>query len=266
MVKSTGKTESAPLTPKAATARLRAVVAIDEIDRVQCQQPGCGHSIHAAVHVVEEDGRLLVLGSTCFTKRYGGAGVLGTAQYGGGSGRKLTAEERQMLVLNTASLLAHFEAQRDAEAAAAALALELGRAEELRQRELMADKLRSLRAVAEARQTSPTRVSGPPGLAAPLASPWPWQMPGTSVALFTAPGGAKWVRVQHRDGVQRLVPWPQFPGWEGALPEEAGVLDHSTGAIAVASIVEAIRVLHREGFQGPVVGRWQDVFSQRSGR
>ena len=62
--------------------RLRAVVAVDEKDRVQCQQPGCGHSVYAAVHVVEEDGRLLVLGSTCFAKRYGSSHALGPAQYG----------------------------------------------------------------------------------------------------------------------------------------------------------------------------------------
>lgn len=102
-------------------ARLRAVVVVDVKDRVQCQQPGCGHSVHAAVHVAEEDGRLLVLGSTCFAKRYGSAHALGHAQYGGGGGRKLTEEERLMLIQNTEALLAHFEAQASAKAEAAAL-------------------------------------------------------------------------------------------------------------------------------------------------
>ena len=36
--------------------RLRAIVTVDEQDRVRCQQPGCGHSVYAAIHVVEENG------------------------------------------------------------------------------------------------------------------------------------------------------------------------------------------------------------------
>lgn len=101
--------------------RLRAVVAVDEKDKVRCQQPGCKRSVYAAVHIAEEDGRLLVLGSTCFVKRYGSPHAIGQAHYGGGGGRKLTDEERQMLLQNTAMLLAHFEAQALAEAKPAAL-------------------------------------------------------------------------------------------------------------------------------------------------
>ncbi|MES2980224.1 MAG: hypothetical protein V4731_17530, partial [Pseudomonadota bacterium] len=47
--------------------------------RVQCQQPGCGHSFYRRIHVVQEAGRLLVLGSTCFEKRFGTALALGNA-------------------------------------------------------------------------------------------------------------------------------------------------------------------------------------------
>ena len=65
--------------------------------------------------------RSLVLGSTCFVKRYGSPHALGPAQYGGGGGRNLTEEERLMLLQNTEMLLAHFEAQVLAEAEAAAL-------------------------------------------------------------------------------------------------------------------------------------------------
>lgn len=244
-------------------ARLRAVVAVDVKDRVQCQQPGCGHSVHAAVHVVEEDGCLVVLGSTCFAKRYDSVHALGQAQYGAGGGRKLTAEERLMLIQNTEALLAHFETQDYAEAEAATLAVNQALAGEMRRKQQMADKLQRLRAAYEEHQAAPTRAAGP----APLTpSPWHWQMERTSVALFTAPGGAHWVRVQHRDGSQKLVPWPQFRGWECALPAGVGVPDTSIGAVAMDNIVEAIRVLHRNGFQGPVIGRWQDVLPRRSGR
>ena len=239
--------------------RLRAVVAVDEKDRVQCQQPGCGHAVYAAVHVVEEDGRLLVLGSTCFAKRYGSPQALGHAQYGGGGGRKLTEEERLMLLQNTEMLLAHFEAQALAEAKSAALEIKQAQAEELRHKQLMVDKSQRLRAAYEVHQPARGNSTVSPGLPSRTASPWPWQKERSSVALFTAPEGAHWVRVQHRDGSQKLVPWPQFQGWENALPVGIGVPDTSIGAISVDSIEEAILVLQQNRFQGPVVGRWQDV-------
>lgn len=244
-------------------ARLRAVVAIDAKNRVQCQQPGCMHSVYAAVHVVEEDGRLLVLGSTCFAKRYGGSNALGQAQYGGGGGRKLTDDERQMLIQNTEALLAHFEALAVAEAEAATLALEQARLEELQHKQQMIDKLLRLRTVHEERQGARMRTANAPGLVSAARSPWQWQKERTSIALFTAPGGVNWVRVQHRDGSQKLVPWPQFEGWEHALPVEVGVPDISIGAIAVVNIVEAIRYLKQNGFDDPVVGNWQDVLPRR---
>lgn len=264
MTSDNGDMEGPVRTAEKGWARLRAVVAVDVNDRVQCQQPGCGHSVHAAIHVVEEDGRLLVLGSTCFAKRYGSAHALGQAQYSGGGGRKLTEDERRMLIQNTDALLAHFEAQDSAEAAATALAV--ARAEELRSKQQMVEKLRRVRAAYEEHEAAPARAAGLPGLAPMTHSPWHWQMERTSVALFTAPGGALWVRVQHRDGSQKLVSWPKFLGWECALPAGVGVPDTSIGAVAVDGIVEAIQVLRRNGFQGPIVGRWQDVLPRQSVR
>lgn len=240
-------------------ARLRAVIAVASQDKVQCQQPGCGHSIYAAVHIVEEDGRFIVLGSTCYAKRYGSAYALGAAQYGGGSGRKLSEEERQLLIQNTEALLAHFEACALAEAEAAARVR--ARTEVLQDEPPVINELRKQKAVCDDQKVVRSeRVVGVPGLLAPTKrSPWDWQKEYSSVAIFTAPGGAHWVRVQHRDGTQKLVPWPQFQGWENSLPEGIGVPDTTISAIAVDDIVEAIRILQRNGFQGPVVGRWQDV-------
>ena len=102
-----------------------------------------------------------------------------------------------------------------------------------------------------------------PGITAQPSSPWPWQMERSSVALFTAPDGAHWVRVQHKDRSQKLVPWPHFPGWESALPSGIGRADASIGAIAVDNIADAIQVLRQLGFLGPEVGRWQDVLPRR---
>ena len=89
-------------------------------------------------------------------------------------------------------------------------------------------------------------------------------MERSSVAVFTAPDGAHWVRVQHKDRSQKLVPWPQFQGWESALPSGIGRADASIGAIAVDNIADAIQVLGHLGFLGPEVGRWQDVRPRHS--
>ena len=243
--------------PSSGNARLRAIVAVDALHRVQCQQPGCGHSVYAAIHVVEEDGHLLVLGSTCFAQRYGSASALGSAQYGGAGGQKLTDEERQLLIQNTEALLARFEAQAATDAEAVALAKTQAEASELLQKQQMVEKLQRLRALSVAQQ------SARPGMTQPSRSPWPWQMEQTSVALFTAPDGAHWLRVQHKDGSHKLVPWPQFDGWEFAFPPGFGRVDSSIGAIAVESIVDAIQAMRSMGFPSPKIGRWQDVLPRR---
>jgi hypothetical protein len=105
----------------ATNAKLLAIVSVEHEDRVQCRQPGCGHSIYRAIHVVRDNGNLIVLGSTCFTKRYGSAETLGAARFSASAcGRTLTAEERVLLVDNTAELLARFEAEELAQAKALA--------------------------------------------------------------------------------------------------------------------------------------------------
>lgn len=211
--------------------------------------------MHAAVHVVEEAGQLLVLGSTCFAKRYGSAGALGSAQYGGGTGRKLTDEERLLLEENTQILLARFEAE---ETAVEARKQAQAAAAEKQGQQFLAERARALEAARQLQARS-ARSPGPPGLGPVPSSPWPWQLSGTSVALFEAPDGTKWVRVQHKDRSQKLVPWPEFPGWDRTLPAEVGEPDYALGAVAVTDIVQAINFLRRCGFHGPVVGRWQDV-------
>jgi hypothetical protein len=228
---------------------LRAIVAVDERNKVQCQQPGCGHSLYAAIHVVEEGGTLLVLGSRCFEKRYGDPNALGAANYGGGTGRKLTDEEREMLQRNTRALLARFAEQASAAARAhGARVEELARQQASRQN-MDGPNLRPPLSASAGMGRRPARTH----------SPWPWQKAWTSVALFTSPAGEDWVRVQHQDGSQKLVPWPQFQGWETSLPAAVGVADPRLGAIAVNNIVEAIRILQGSGFRGPFPGAWQEV-------
>lgn len=46
--------------------KLLALVSVAYADRVQCGQPGCGHSVYRQIHVVQEGDKLRVLGSNLF--------------------------------------------------------------------------------------------------------------------------------------------------------------------------------------------------------
>ena len=92
-------------------ARLHAIIAIDAAHAVRCQHTGCGHKVYAAVHIVQEAGKFLVLGSSCFAKRYGGTKALGSSMHGTGDDRRLTDQERALLEANTAALITYFEEQ-----------------------------------------------------------------------------------------------------------------------------------------------------------
>lgn len=242
-----------------AAPRLLAIVEVDKADRVRCGQPGCNHSVFKAVHVVRDEGKLMVLGSTCFGKRYGGMSALGKAQHWGGKGKPLTPEERAMLVSNTEALLALFEAQ------------------EARLREEEMEKLRRMQARAKLRKApfaAPFSVSVPkaPVVQAPLAPigpprpfvrrqnlPWSWSKPASSVAAFKLRDGTGWVRVQHQDGRQFVAPWPAFDGWDEALPPAVGVPSEELGAYEVSDIVQAIAFLRARARLQKITGVWSEA-------
>jgi hypothetical protein len=236
-----------PARPTATAAILLSVVSVEPERRVQCQQPGCGRGVHAAVHVVREAGRLMVLGSTCFQSRYGGPGALGPSRFDAGGGRALTQEERDLLVANAEALIEAFEAEL-AKKAEAEASTNQGDTNLVRP-DLRADLGRDDRA----RHPG----SGPPARSRARPSPWPWQRPNTSVALIEGPAGT-WVRVEHGDGCQRLVPWPRFEGWELALPPEVGSPDDITQAIKTLNIVSALQVLRGLGFRVTAM-TWQEL-------
>jgi len=48
-----------------------AIVEVDKSERVYYAQPSCRHTVNKAIHIVKEGEQMLVLGSTCFEKRYG---------------------------------------------------------------------------------------------------------------------------------------------------------------------------------------------------
>jgi hypothetical protein len=80
---------------------------------VQCQAQGCGHSVYKRIHVVLIGLEFKVLGSQCYQRLYGSAlSAAVTPQYGSLNGRRLTAEERRVLVDNTARFIEALEAER----------------------------------------------------------------------------------------------------------------------------------------------------------
>jgi hypothetical protein len=230
--------------------RLIAIVGVDQDARVQCQQPGCGHSVYRRIHVVQQAGRLLVLGSTCFQKRFGTALALGNATYGGGAGRELTAEERELLIQNTAELIAKFEREREE--------IEKRRKEaDLQNR----DKLKALKSAFEMRAAVVRLTPGLPQGWKKSDTPWPWSKPLSSIAYFTLNDGSKWVRTEHVDGFHMMMPWPNFDGWDEALPAIVGTPDVQLGGYRIEKIALAVAYMREHGNWG-TVGCWRDVMGK----
>ncbi|MDQ2077564.1 hypothetical protein [Marinimicrobium sp. ABcell2] len=85
-----------------------AVVELPTNHKVRCQAPECLKPIWKAVHVVRIEGTLQVLGSSCF-KKLNHDLPPGVGLYTGSSVRKLTEEERQLLIANTETLIQKLE-------------------------------------------------------------------------------------------------------------------------------------------------------------
>lgn len=221
-------------------AQLLAIVAVEFDKRVQCKQPGCGHSVYRQVHVVQDGPELLVLGSTCFAKRYGGSNALGNATYGGSSGRELTGAERELLVNNTVALLAQFEA-------------EVHEKERLRREALTRQIPPPLIASAIKPKSTQTFVPRSPG------SPWPWAEPGRSMLYLQMKDATAWIRVEHRDGYQRLVPWPTFEGWNETWPATVGLAEHELGCLRVTDIVRALTYMRQFSAWEKMLGTWREL-------
>ncbi|MES2944348.1 MAG: hypothetical protein V4772_15885 [Pseudomonadota bacterium] len=239
-------------------AVLLCIVEVEKSDRVQCQNPGCGHTVWKAIHIVQDNGTLMVLGSTCFQTRYGGFNALGNPSYGSGDARKLTPEERLLLQQNTRELLAWFETEQQRLRAEA----EKARANALKalqpEREkpvspslaLLKKPLAQQQALAQSR-----RIALPP--VRPV--PWPWMKPGSSMAYFKLRDGSGWVRVQRSDGRQMLAPLPVFDGWDEALPSHIGRPDMGHIAYELPDVVGAIAYLRQHSERALISGVWREI-------
>lgn len=223
-------------------ARLLAIVEVERADAVQCQHQGCNHRVYKRIHVVDDAGKLLVLGSTCFEKRYGSGVALGRPSYGGDNGTRLSAEERQLLVDNTSKFIDRFRLQY----------------EESRQQ--FKAKLQVLRMPLQGGAAYGPRPQIAPASLQYLSKrpPWPWVMPGCSVAYFHLTDGPQWVRVRDTQSAEMLMPWPSFDGWDEVFPASVGVPDTARGGYRVKDIAHAVSYL-RERSQVVRVGNWAEV-------
>jgi hypothetical protein len=89
---------------------LLAVLTVDEDDRIRCQSPGCNHPVFKRVHVLRFGTEIRLLGSSCFRNAYlGKEEGKQTPRYTSKAGRKLTEDERALLVANTAELVRRIE-------------------------------------------------------------------------------------------------------------------------------------------------------------
>lgn len=234
-------------------AVLLAIVEVEKSDAVQCQHPGCNHRVYKRIHVVDESGQLMVLGSTCFEKRYGSHSVLGTPSIGGANGRRLSSEERQMLVDNTAALLTQF--RQDYEKSKASMMAKL---------HAMKARMPEPLPVVPYARPAPSTYQAPKTMVrsgwhqAVKRPPWPWVKPLSSVAYFHLKDGTAWVRVQNVQGVQMLMPWPAFEGWEEFFPASVGTPLPDVGGYQVPDIIYTVRYL-RERSEWDRVGSWSEV-------
>lgn len=240
------------------SAQLLTIVEVLPEDKVLCAQPGCGHSVWKAIHVVRDGAELLVLGSTCFEKRYGSGGALGTPSYGGGSSRKLTQEERGLLVENTTAFLARIEEEEVLRARALALA------------EAQAQAQMPVRAIphrAAWHHTRPPTYRDFPRNSPSVARvvgpcPWPWMKPGTSLGYFELTDGSGWVRVQRNDGQQMLVPWPASEGWDESLPVHIGMPSEELGGYVLFDIFKTVAYLRSVGKRDCVFDSWKKLHAE----
>lgn len=229
--------------------QLLAIVEVEKAARVYCAQPGCKHTVYKAIHVVRDGGQLMVLGSTCFAKRYGSLTALGQAQHWGGKGKLLTSEERALLQGNTEALLARF-AEEEAKL----------RAEAEQKLKRLRERLAPLSYPSTAPPVQP-RNQRAPGPTLRQSMPWGWMKPMTSVAAFKMTDGSGWVRVQHKDGRQFIVPWPTFDGWEEAWPPVVGHPNLDVGGYEAGNLIEAVAYLRARAALEKVTGLWGDVLA-----
>ncbi len=196
---------------------LLAVVEVPQSDRVVCQAPGCKHPVYKRIHVVLQNGKLTVLGSECFKKLFGEE--LSAPRYRTSEGRLLTPEERQLLVENTARLIAQFETEHQA-------ALEKARLAAERRAQLAAEKQAAIESTQRAadqkqKQFKAERLSS---FVMPAAKPATWTptpVPSRNPTPSSSDPRFQAALLQVKQEYRARGLDPDQPGWRGMVQHEA---------------------------------------------
>ena len=84
------------------------IVEVEQENRVRCCAPSCNRSVYKKIHIVRDNGEILVLGEKCYGLIYK-TRESKQSNYFSNRSRKLSSEERMLLIESTESLIALFE-------------------------------------------------------------------------------------------------------------------------------------------------------------
>lgn len=263
--------------------RLLAIVTTDEDNRIRCQHNGCNHPVYKAIHVVLDDAKLKVIGSTCFVKGYPELQSKATLtdRYGT-AGRKLDAQELEKLINNTEQLvmqltdeydahiraeeirLAHAEQQRMEQEqhrlnAATALAEQKKNAElqakteaerlweEFNEKVAQRTAELALQAAQAERSGFANRYRDP--LQSEQIKPSQWVNSKKSALALILQDGSAWIRCEDVYGKQRLYPVNPKDDWTQSLPTRCGNADLASASFIVKSASDALFILRNRGIR-----------------
>lgn len=261
--------------------KLLAIVTTDEDNRIRCQHNGCNHPVYKAIHVVLDDAKLKVIGSTCFVKGYPELQSKAklTERYGA-TGRKLNAQELEKLIHNTEQLVVQLSEEYEEHIKAEELRLvqaEHHRIEQEQQRINAAAVLEEQRRGAElkskaeaerrweefnekvAKRTAELALQAAQserfGLANPYRDPLQlkqikpsqWVNSKKSALALILKDGRAWIRCEDVSGKQRLYPVNPKDDWTQSLPTRCGNADLASASFIVKSASDALFILRNRG-------------------
>lgn len=90
---------------------LHSIVEVDKTKKIRCMAPECKKTVYKQIHVLFENGEILLYGSGCYKKTFGHT-ELGRQKARfqiGSASRLLTEYEREQLLKNTRALLLKLE-------------------------------------------------------------------------------------------------------------------------------------------------------------
>lgn len=262
--------------------KLLAIVTTDEDNRIRCQHNECNHPVFKAIHVVLDDAKLKVIGSTCFVKGYPElSSKAKLTERFGAAGRKLNAQELEKLICNTEQLVAQLAVEYEEHIKAEEL-----RVKQVAQRNLDKKLQTAKTAAAQEKQREAAELLAHAeavrrweefnekvakrtaelalvaahadkfGASNRYQQPEPWEQSEppsrwvnskkSALALILKDGSA-WVRCEDLTGRQRLYPVNPKDDWTLSLPTRCGNPDAASTSFIVRSASDALFNLRNRG-------------------